>query len=90
MGGEGARAEIRVMSKPAVDCKTYGPEKTRNADVAKLVDARDLKSLDFGLAGSIAAVRTSVFCSIFPFARLNSRRGPNFTVMGSVLLHRTV
>lgn len=56
---------MRVISKRAVDCKAYVPEKTRHADVAKLVDARDLKSLDFGLAGSIPAVRTRTF--LHPF-----------------------
>jgi hypothetical protein len=32
--------------------------KTLSAGVAKLVDARDLKSLGFGCAGSIPAART--------------------------------
>ena len=34
-----------------------------SASVAKLVDARDLKSLDFGHAGSTPAARTSP-CSL--------------------------
>jgi hypothetical protein len=32
--------------------------RSRYADVAELVDARDLKSLDFGHTGSIPVVRT--------------------------------
>ncbi len=35
-------------------------QRTWHADVAKLVDARDLKSLGLGHAGSIPAVRTIV------------------------------
>jgi hypothetical protein len=44
--------------KSAKACYRFAPA-TASADVAKLVDARDLKSLDFGHAGSSPAVRTT-------------------------------
>ena len=46
----------RLRFKPSPD------NRLTNADVAKLVDARDLKSLGHARAGSTPAVRTSVTC----------------------------
>jgi hypothetical protein len=40
-------------------------DKGQNANVAKLVDARDLKSLDFGHTGSIPVVRTTLILNDF-------------------------
>ena len=51
------------------------------ADVAKLVDARDLKSLDLGHTGSIPVVRTSRS----PTAGRNSQRSGRRWGMGVVM-----
>ena len=45
--------------------------KALHADVAKLVDARDLKSLGAICAGSIPAVRTKIIEHIDPFCSIS-------------------
>jgi hypothetical protein len=48
----------------ALDCFAPAIENAREAGVAKLVDARDLKSLGLGCAGSIPAARTIILSGI--------------------------